>query len=261
MQRDTLLKKEFIKVIFLKRFVYSCFFVLSFNTYVFCQLISLKKEESKKYEFSNIFDPDYGLNIYEKLVFSIGGDSVRRDSRGYNVQGWIEDFYTDGKVLHKGFYTDGYLTVFKNYFPNGQVERLFKVQDNRKCEMSIYYEDGKLKSDIKFFKGHAQKTYEYYSNGALEYLEEYDKECQYYYKRNGFSEDGKPKFSFEITDKKKKLFDKKEFFENGKLKEQGQMVFLSGISDYRKEGVWEYYDETGQLLKKENYHNGELINE
>ena len=226
--------------------------------FLFGQLITLKKDPPKHYSFVAVFDSTYGINLYDKLVFSIGGDSMRFDQRGYNAQGWLEDQYLDGKVLHKGFYVDGQLTVFKNYYPNGQMERFFRSTDSRRNEMVIYYEDGKIKSEIFYFKGNPQKLNDYYPNGSLEYAEEYDKDMQYLFKRNGFLPDGKPKFIFELVDKRKKTYLKKEFFDNGKLKEQGGMKFIADGKDYVKEGSWEYFDENGGLLRKENYHLGSL---
>ena len=50
---------------------------------------------------------------------------------------------------------------------------------------------------------------------------------------------------------------KKEFYENGRVKEEGTMLFRKDLGDYLKDGAWTYYDEKGNVTKTENYHNGE----
>ncbi len=50
----------------------------------------------------------------------------------------------------------------------------------------------------------------------------------------------------------------KEFFETGKIKEEGTLKFYEAKSDYVKEGEWKYYDDNAQLIKIEKYQNGEL---
>lgn len=50
----------------------------------------------------------------------------------------------------------------------------------------------------------------------------------------------------------------KEFFQNGKVKEEGTLKFSGDKNDYVKEGEWKYYDDTAKLLKTERYQNGEL---
>src|SRR4051812_15041222 len=74
-----------------------------------------------KYDAAKVIDPDYGITMYEKLNFYTGGDSVRNDKKGYACQGWLEDVYETGTDIHKGFYEDGHLKVYKNFFPNGNV--------------------------------------------------------------------------------------------------------------------------------------------
>ncbi|MFL5752424.1 MAG: toxin-antitoxin system YwqK family antitoxin [Bacteroidia bacterium] len=212
----------------------------------------------KRYAPQEVIDPMYGIHLYDELIFPLGGDSVRYDKKGYNVQGWVEDYYTDGSVLHKGFYIDGQLRVFKNYYPNGKIERSFRVIDTKRCDLVVYYQDGQLKSEVFYFNQGAQKQTDYYPNGTVEYVEENEKEMQYLYKRNEFFENGLPEKVFEIIDKKKKLYVKKEFYPSGKIKEEGGMKFHFDMNDYAKEGDWTYYDESGNIIKKEKYTNGHI---
>ena len=80
----------------------------------FSQSYSGQVPQLKRYTPSEIIDPDYGIIRYNKLVPMMGGDSIRYTKDGYNAQGWQEDFYVSGKLVHKGFYADGFIKVFKN---------------------------------------------------------------------------------------------------------------------------------------------------
>lgn len=223
------------------------------------QKFSDQVPQIKRYTVAEIVDPDYGIIRYNKLVPSMSGDSIRYTKDGYNAQGWQEDYYVSGKLLHKGFYVDGQIKIFKNFYENGQVERNFTTIDNRRCKLEIYYEDGKLRSSILFFDGNPQNEYDYYKNGNLEYVEENDKDMEYLYKRNSYTESGMPTSTFEIIDKKSKKYIKKEFYDNGRIKEEGGMQYHKDLMDYQKEGEWVYYDEKGNVTKTEKYHNGEKL--
>jgi antitoxin component YwqK of YwqJK toxin-antitoxin module len=213
--------------------------------------------EQTKYSAAKVVDPDYGIKMYEKLNFQIGGDSVRNDKKGYACQGWITDIYESGAVLHKGFYEDGHLKIYKNFYENGNVERSFKVIDFKKCTEQIFYSDGKLKADITYYEGAAQIETDYYANGQIEYMEENSKSMEYLIQRKSYAEDGKPQELFEMVDPKKKIYSKKEYYENGNIKAEGPMKYNAAAIDYQKDGVWKNYDESGKLVSQETWVNGE----
>ncbi len=214
--------------------------------------------EAKKYNAAKVIDPDYGIRLYEKLNFQTGGDSVRNDRKGYAVQGWEEDYYESGEVIHKGFYEDGHLTVYKNFYPNGQVERSFFVSGYKKSSMQIFYSDGKLKSVILFFENNPQSETDYYQNGQIEYAEENSKDMEYLIFRKSYAKDGKPQEIFEMVNQKKKMYSKKEYYENGSIKAEGPMFFNTSLYDYQKDGEWISYDEKGKATK-EKWVKGEEV--
>ena len=234
------------------------FFALTVSHSAFSQRFSEQVPQLKRYTPAEIIDPDYGIIRFNKLVPGMGGDSLRYTKDGYNAQGWQEDFYVSGKLLHKGFYVDGFIKIFKNYYENGQVERSFAVSDPRHSKLEIFYDDGKVKSSINYYDGNAQNQYDFFKNGTPEYVEENDKDIEYLYKRNSFYENGLPASLFELVDKKTKKYVKKEFYENGRVKEEGNMFFRKDLGDYQKEGVWTSYDEKGNTIKTEKFHNGQI---
>jgi len=232
--------------------------LLTLSSLSFGQRFANQVPQIKRYSPEEIIDPDYGITRYNKLVVSIGGDSIRYTKDGYNAQGWQEDYYVSGKLLHKGFYVDGFIRVFKNFYENGQVERNFSSSDPKRSKMEIFYEDGKVRSTILYFDGSPQNQYDFFRSGAPEYVEENDKDMEYLFKRNSYAENGMPISLFELIDKKSKRYLKKEFHDNGRLMEEGQMIFRKDLGDYQKDGVWTYYDEKGNITKTEKYYKGEL---
>ena len=124
--------------------------------------------------------------------------------------------------------------------------------------MQIFYASGKLKSEIIYYNGSPQIWTDYYSNGQIEYTEENTKSMEYLVNRKSYSEDGKPQEIFEVTDVKKKKYVKKEYYESGKLKAEGPMKYNSSSIDYQKDGVWNIYDESGNITK-EKWVKGEEV--
>ena len=243
-----------LKINFLKKgVVFFLFFIAAYTNN-----ISAQKTSQKKYKLSEIYDSTYGINIYEKLILMLEGDSIRNDKRGYAAQGWIEDYYENGQLLHKGYYTDGKLKLFKNYYDNGQLERNFKIIDFNRSDLDIFYKDGKPRSQIKYSHATVIKEQDFFSNGNVEYVEELLNDNESLLMRKSYFENGKPQSIFEITDKKKKSYSQKEYYENGNMKEEGTLQYYKGNLDYIKEGTWKTYDEKGNLLSEAIYIAGEL---
>jgi antitoxin component YwqK of YwqJK toxin-antitoxin module len=210
-----------------------------------------------KYKASQVIDPERGIAIYDKMNIAIG-DSTRHTPKGYAASDWIEDFYDNGQLLHKGFYIEGKLKVYKNYWENGRMERNFRFLDFTKSQMTVYYRDGQIRSDIIYKEGAPLKTNEFYPNGKPDFEEEYDKNVEYLLGRKSYFENGNPQSILELKNPKKKVYYQTDYFENGKVKEEGGMVLVPGSEDYRKDGIWKAYDETGKLISEEEYAKGSL---
>jgi antitoxin component YwqK of YwqJK toxin-antitoxin module len=240
----------------MKKFLLSTIIIIASMSLAKAQFFGQVPEQTK-YNASKVIDPEYGITMYEKLNFSIGGDSVRNDKRGYAASGWIQDIYESGAVIHKGYYEEGHLKIYKNFYENGTVERAFKVIDFKKCNQQIFYPDGKLKADITYYEGSVLMETDYYPNGQIEYIEENSKSMEYLIQRKSYAQDGKPQEIFEMIDSKKKIYSKKEYYENGNLKSEGTMKYNPAVIDYQKDGTWKNYDESGKLVSTETWQAGE----
>jgi len=216
---------------------------------------------SEKYDPKKVVDDVYGIRMYDKLIASFENDTVRKNKKGYKEEGEIEDFYINDKPIHKGLYVEGKLRAFKNFYPNSNIERSFKMIDLKKSEMKEYYSDGNIKSEINYFEYNTIKQTDYFENGKISYEEENNKTGEYLIKRNSYHSDGKPSILFELIDKKNKMYQHKEFYENGSLKEEGTMKYIPEMGDFVKEGKWITYTSNGKEIKKENFHDGNLSEE
>jgi len=231
------------------------FAVISFNlfTVVFAQRFADQVPQIKRYSQKEIFDSIHGITIYNKLIEPLGGDSVKYNKTGYNLQGWNEEYYNSGKPVHKGYYVDGRLKVFKNFYENGQVERSFVSPDPLHCNLDIYYENGFPKKKIAYYDGKPQKLYEYYENGLPKTALENEKEMKYVTLKKSWYSSGQMESYLELRDKKVMLFAQKKFYENGQLKEEGLLKLSKDGKDYLKDGEWTFYDESGKNKKVEKF--------
>jgi antitoxin component YwqK of YwqJK toxin-antitoxin module len=209
------------------------------------------------YEPSEVIDPTYGIKLYEPLNMMLGNDSTRNDNNGYAANGFLEDYYKSGNLLHKGFYVEGQLKIYKNYFPSGNLERNFRMTDLKKSKMTLFYDkEDAIKSDIIYIENEALKWVDYYSNGNVEFEEEYHKSFQYYIKKANYFENGKPENVLELDDKKKLVYTQSYYYDNGNLKEQGSVKYNKAMFDYERIGVWKLFDKNGSVTKQQKYING-----
>jgi len=214
----------------------------------------------QRYNASKAVDPQYGILMYEPLNGRLGGDSVR-NCDGYGCSGWVEDFYDDNAKIHRGYYVEGALTIYKNFYPNGQVEREFRIIDDYKSVSKVYYDDGILKSEVRYQGRESFKWTDYYPNGQKEYFETYNKGFEYYLEQSSYYRDGKPESQLILENKKKLIFDKKDYFKNGSVKEAGKIRYNTDLFDYQKIGKWELYSDAGKLVSEQFYENGKMEKE
>jgi len=220
-----------------------------------------KRLYNNTYDADAVIDKKYGITLYEPLNMMLGKDTVRNDNDGYAANGYEEDYYTTGQLMHKGFYVDGQLKLYKNYYPNGNVERNFRLIDLKKSKMTTYYEDGTMRSNIVYIGNEAQKWEDYYPNGTLEFIEEYNKTFEYYVFKANYYENGTPENTMELTNKKKLLYTQIYYHENGKVKEQGEIKYSMEVFDYQRIGSWKQYDKNGSAIKEVKYSNGNIVSE
>lgn len=219
---------------------------------------------SEMHTFSQVFDSVYGIQYYSRYNPAEDGNKVRKFSDGTLCNNMINDYYPDGKIIHKGFYTAGVLTEYSNFYPDGKVERVFKPVTERKNELKKYYQNEILKSDVVFQEDNAILWQDYYDNGQLSYIEEYDKKHQQVLRRCSYFRDGKPESVFVPLVNQLKdgviRYSLKEYFSNGRLKDESQSIYNPDSSDFLKDGDEKEYDERGNVVAEYIYVGG-IINQ
>lgn len=208
-----------------------------------------KVSAQNRYDFKKVYDSTQGISMYNKLVEGLDGDSSRLNQKGEKAQGWMEDFYADGKLLHKGFYKNGRLVVFRNYFPNGSCERVLLNPTPLNQSLEVYYEDGGQKLVQIFFNHQTRKRSEYYTNGILKRKEEYDREGKTLLLMETHNEKGIKLEDIHVQDAKSGRYLFKGYYDNGKLKEEGVLMldtYLNKKPAFRKIGIWASYDLNGE---------------
>jgi antitoxin component YwqK of YwqJK toxin-antitoxin module len=216
--------------------------------------------QSRTYKFSSVYDSYYGIKMYDKYNYALGADSIR-NYKGHAVKGWITDYYDSGKTMHRGYYIDGQVKIYTNYFENGAVEREFRYLDDYHFHMIIFYPNGKKRSEVNYAGKSPRRWEDYYSNGNLEFLEEFEKNLEHHIVRIYGYENGNIDNTLELKNKKKYIYSLKYFYENGQPKEEGEVYFDKNTLDYSKLGKWILYDEQGKPVKEEEYVGNEKISE
>ena len=228
--------------------------------YLFTFLIILIFENSiAQFEFDNqiiqknyteeIVDSVNGIIIYEPLNLYLKSDSTRIEG-GYAVNGWKEDHYNNGQLLHRGFYLDGQLKVYKNYYPNGKLERSFKNYETYKSKEILNYPSGEIKKLSYYLNNFAIEKIHYNINGKIKYHVKFNEDLVSFEKEIKYYENGNKKKEQLLNNEKKKTYFFIEYFMDGSTKTKGQLKFNIDSKDYDKFGKWIYYDNNGKIKKK-----------
>jgi antitoxin component YwqK of YwqJK toxin-antitoxin module len=217
-----------------------------------------QKNTGNTYNASQVIDSSYGIIAYNSLIGVLGGDSVRYNQDKLPLQGLVIDYYDNGQMLHKGTYSNGKLVSFINYYPSGKKERMFVQPSVSLASLKVYYENAKLRCEVEYRNGNAIKWTDYYSSGQVEFYEEYSTDMVHLVARRSFGENSFPETDLEMVDKKKKKYEQKEFFENGRIHTWGELMFFTGDNDIRKDGLWRTYNKDGGLVLEELYVKGEV---
>ncbi len=186
------------------------------------------------------------LHNYTKLIDFLSSDSARYNSDGTLSEGWKEDYYSTGKILHKGFYKNGKLLLFKNFYENGICERQLKSPDPLHHEIDLYYENGNMKEQKTYFNSVIKRISEYYANGFQKCKTDFDKEGKLIISKKSWYPNGSIESELKLMDSKTKKYTQKHYYDNGYLQEEGHLLFSLESKSYKKNGVWNVYDLTGK---------------
>jgi antitoxin component YwqK of YwqJK toxin-antitoxin module len=200
---------------------------------------------------------DLVIDDYERLNGVLGGDSLRL-CHGVPCTGWVEDRYAEGGLKHRGYYDRGRLTVYKNYHPNGAMEREFRSIDVRKSILRTFHADSSPRSLARYVDGVAVEYQDHYANGRLRYHEEKHRTEPYYLRMDLYAPNGDPISLLRIVDKKRLEFEVKEYHPGGVVREEGRAQYNRSRMDTQRIGTWRSYAVDGTLLREEDLVDGRV---
>ncbi len=206
-------------------------------------------------------------------------DTINVTDAGGKRQGFWRKLDTAGKKVYEGRFRDGIpVGTFTYYYPNGKIKTVNVMSDNGRKARSVSYFPGggkmamgnyvneKRDSIWQFFSEYDSKllSEENYRNGEKNGF------SIVYYGGDGIAEksnwkDGKMdgKWQQFYTDGKIKIQGNyKDGLRDGQVKtffDSGQVMMDGQYSQGDPSGTWFYYNEKGEMLKKEYYEKGKLI--
>ena len=202
-------------------------------------------------------DPNPEMNGYEEFNPTMGGNRLRQCAQ-WPCNGWVQDIYPDGDLKHRGLYAEGALVIYRNYYPNGRLEREFRQQDVIKSVLRTYHPNGVLRSETRFANGAVLKYEDHYSDGSLRYVEQRHRSRPYYLRMDLFAPTGDPLSLLRLVDRKRVEFEMKEYYPGGLLRSEGRARYDRQLMDTRKVGTWRHYERDGSLQREELLVDGKV---
>ena len=213
------------------------------------------KKDGKSWEYD-----ENGTIITEKEFIKgilTNRERVNRTDKNGLKQGTWKEYFADGKVKIEETYKDNLLDgLYKEYDENG------------KLMLSLNYENGNIAKNDSTIDTEINYVNKYDSSGNLTFSGGYKNGIPVgihrYYDKNGNVENSKIYNNKGIvvsegiiTDAGKKEGDWKDYFDSGKLRDEGN------YKNNQKEGKWKYYFQNGKIEEtgafKNNRYTGEWI--
>ncbi len=231
-------------------------FVTNFSVFAQEQLLEIPNTNEFKPKLELIESKEYGINIYDQYATFLKEPMVRKNGDGNPITAKQTDYFSDGSVLHKGIYVDGTLRSYTNFFPNGNFERNYKYKTDGTGELQVFYNNGYYRSIQNYSNFNAYLWEDYYENGKLAFIEKRNKKSNVpeLIQENNYK--GSTISSIEISDNKKLLYIKTVYYPNGKIAEQGNLVYNEEIQDFRKEGTYFTFNTLGKVTSEVVYQMG-----
>lgn len=202
-------------------------------------------------------DPSPDLERYGRFNPVAGGDSVRICD-GLPCTGWVEDRYEAGQLKHRGYYDNGRLVLFRNYYPNGELEREFKRNNGARGTERSWHANGNPRSEAHYADGQVLRYQDHYVNGAVRYVEEHERGGGCYTRMELFDAHGLPISRMLLVDKAHRGLELTEYHPGGAVKSRGRARCDRESQEALRVGTWEYFDAAGNKVREEDYVGGKV---
>lgn len=207
-----------------------------------------------RYTQSQIIDSCDGANLYRRLMNVLEEDYVQLKSLGYDVQGWNEEYFESGQLMHISYYKDGKAVLFKNFYENGQCQHYITYTDSSACNIDMYFEDGALKHQLTYCNGKPKKIAEFYQSGLPKVLIEFDQEADCVSSKKFWFRNAEIQEEIKLEDAVAKKYSDTMYFPNGQLKEKGELIYVTETKEYVNVGSRTTYESSGKKNHTTKYH-------
>ena len=240
---------------------------------IFCEDSTYRPEFPAPYKLLKIGKDSFVLEVYRSVWDSEKEELVRyrQFSTSYKVSrvndscvckphGLKMLFNKEGQVLFEDLYSEGLRDGFElRYFASGKLSSVSSfVEGKRQGAYQSYYKSGTIECVGFYHQGAKSGDWSFFSpKGFLEFKGSYNSD--YSFVETNYAGD-----TIVYRDNANKIIKKLEFREGiDSLQKLMRVERIKGlvfpVSLHRREGEWLYYDEKGNVIRKEYYRRGELL--
>lgn len=219
----------------------------------FSQAKPLKHDYITRYTQAQVLDSCEGSIIYARMMKVLELDYKQLKDLGYNVQGWNEEYYESGQLMHISYYKGGKVVLFKNFFENGQCQHYITYLDSSQCNIEVYFENGGLKHQLNYYNGKLKKMTEYYPSGLPKMNIEYDLDLDCVKNKKSWYLNAETQAEMNLTDPKLKKYSDQLFYPNGRIKEEGEVIYAASTKEYINVGSRHSFESSGKKKHTEKY--------
>lgn len=212
-----------------------------------------------QYDLEEVEDADDGIVIYDQYCPGLMGQvKLRKDVFNHLADKNQVDYYSNGKVLHRGVYEEGSLLKYRNYYPNDQLERELKVKSGKPKLFISYYIFGEIRERKVFDDGFIMLHEKYHYSGKLKYLMEIA-DVGYLKIEQWNDEDGFPLKYSELIDEDSLIYEIAENYPSGTIKNKRHYIYDPKTETYCNHGHFVAYTETGAKSADLTYQFDQLV--
>lgn len=207
-----------------------------------------------RYNQSQIIDSSDAAILYRRLMKVLEEDYIQLKNLGYDVQGWNEEYFESGQLMHISYYKDGRVVLFKNFYESGQCQHYITYTDSSVCNIENYFEDGALKHQLNYVNGEPKKLTEFYQNGLPKILIEYDSKLARVSSKKLWYRNAEIQEEIKLKDTLAGKYSNILYYPNGQLKEEGELQYLPETKEYINIGTRTSYESNGKKKHSTKYH-------
>lgn len=209
-------------------------------------------------EPEEIEDYSIGITIYDQYCLINQYPKIRRDASGSSINGKMDDYYTNGILLHNGVYSNGVLKSFTNYYVNGSKERKFKGKKEGEGELECYFLNGYIRSLKVYYNYNIIGSEVYYNNGVLKKKEVLDKESLIPTLMVTKNNENTVMSKLALIDKDSLIYEKEVFQVNGHRMAYGRMILDQTSGEIINDGPYYTFDPAGNFTSEVVYAGGNV---